>query len=193
MTSFYINQAYQGYKESKKNILLRSIHPRPSDTNAQSSWEFEELRTIVEWNKNSETKLWCTLQTVFRSGWNTRYLAVGGGKRKCCFDYGYSKENCKVLCNGHKMNILNSSSATIFNRSRIQYESGALDTDFSKTIFSLPSTTDRIEDINRNLNSVNLMPIDIDPSELCENFYPIHVRFWERGQKKNKRICVEGS
>lgn len=75
------------------------------------------------------------------------------------------------------MNILNSSSATIFNRSRIQYEPGALDTDFSKTIFSLPSTTDRIEDINRNLNSVNLMPIDIDPSELCENFYPIHVRF----------------
>ena len=48
MTSFYINQAYQGYKESKKNILLRSIHPRPSDTNAQSSREFKELRTIVE-------------------------------------------------------------------------------------------------------------------------------------------------
>ena len=193
MTSFYINQAYQGYKESKKYILLRSIHPRPSDTNAQSSREFKELRTIVEWSKNSETKLWCSLQTVFRSGWKTRYLAVRGDKRKCCFDYGYSKENSKVLYNGHKMNILNSSSATISNRSRIQYESGALDTDFSKTFFSLPSTTDRIEDINRNLNSVDLMSIDIDHSEFGQNLYPIHVRFWEQGQEKNNRICIEGA
>ena len=75
------------------------------------------------------------------------------------FDYGYSKENSKVLYSMHKMKIPNSFSATIFNQHRIQYESGAMDTEFSKTYFFLPSATDRIVNINRYMNSVNLIQL----------------------------------
>ena len=59
------------------------------------------------------------------------------------------------------MKIPNSFSGTMFNRHRIQYESGTLDTDFSKVYFFLPSIMDRIEKINRHMGSVNLVPIDI--------------------------------
>ena len=60
------------------------------------------------------------------------------------------------------MKIPNSFSGTMFNRHRIQYESGALNKDFSKVYFFLPSITDRIEKINKHMGgSVNLVPIDI--------------------------------
>ena len=47
----------------------------------------------------------------------------------------------------------------------MQYESGAFDTEFSRTYFFLPSTTDRTEDINHYIKSVNLIPIDINQNE----------------------------
>ena len=78
---------------------------------------------------------------------------------------GYSKENSKVLYSDHKMKILNSFSGIIFNRDRIQYEFGALDMESSKIYFFLPSATDRIEEINRYMNSVNLIPIHIYQNE----------------------------
>ena len=69
------------------------------------------------------------------------------------------------------MKIPNSFSNTIFNRHRIQYESGALsETDFSNFFFFLLTTTDRIKSINRYLASVNLNPINIDLSEFGPNF-----------------------
>ena len=70
------------------------------------------------------------------------------------------------------MKIPNSFSTTIFNRHRIQYQSGAFsETDFN-VFFFLPSTTDRIEEINRYLGSVNLSQIDIDVSDFGPNFDP---------------------
>ena len=48
------------------------------------------------------------------------YLTVPGDERECFFDYGYSKENSKILHSTHKMKIPNSFRATIFNRHRIQ-------------------------------------------------------------------------
>ena len=59
------------------------------------------------------------------------------------------------------MKTPNSFSGTMFNRHRIQYESGALNKDFSKVYFFLPSIMDRIEKINKHMGSVNLAPIDI--------------------------------
>ena len=59
------------------------------------------------------------------------------------------------------MKIPNSFSGTMFDRYRIQYKSGALNTDFSKVYFFLPSITDRTKKINRHMGSVNLVPIDI--------------------------------
>ena len=48
-----------------------------------------------------------------------------------------------------------------FNRHKVQFESGGLQTTFSKVYYFLPSTTDRSEKINRHLGSVNISPIDV--------------------------------
>ena len=55
----------------------------------------------------------------------------------------------------------NSFLGTFFNRHKIQHKSGALQTNFSRIYYFLPSITDRIEEINRHMGSVNLLPIDI--------------------------------
>ena len=80
------------------------------------------------------------------------------------------------------MKIPNSFSVSMFNRHRIQYDSGALNTDFSKVCFFLPSITDRIGKINRNMGSVNFVPIGIleDTFEV-ENgveFDPYKLQSW---------------
>ena len=118
------------------------------------------------------------------------YFTVRGDESECFFDYGYTEENSKVLYSMHKMKIPNSFSATIFNRHRIQYDSGALlDKDFSKIFFFLPSTTDRVEDINMYMNSVNLMPIDIEPSEFGKDFDPSTLDFKNPDRKKIGNPC----
>ena len=89
------------------------------------------------------------------------YLMVRGDSNECFFEYGYSKENSKILYSYHRKRMPNSFSGTFFNRHRIQYKSGALNTDFSKIYLFLPSITDRIENVNRHLGSVNLISIDI--------------------------------
>ena len=61
----------------------------------------------------------------------------------------------------HKKRMPNSFSRTFFNRHRIQYESGALQTDFSEIFYFHPSITDRVGEINRHLGSVNLYLINI--------------------------------
>ena len=101
------------------------------------------------------------------------YLTVRGDEQEHFFDYGFNKENSKILYSTHKMKIPNSFSTTIFNRCWIQYKSGAFsETDFSNVFFFLPSTTDRIEEINRYVKSVNLSPTDIDASDFGPNFDP---------------------
>ena len=77
------------------------------------------------------------------------YLTVPGDNGECLLDYGYSKDNSKILHSHYKMKIPNSFSGTMFNRHRIQFESGDLNTDSSNVYFFLPSTTYRIEDINK--------------------------------------------
>ena len=86
---------------------------------------------------------------------------VRGDNDECFLDYGYSKQNPKILHSYHRKRMPNSFSGTFFNRHCIQYESGALNTDFSKIYLFLPSITDRIEDVNRYMGSVNLSSIDI--------------------------------
>ena len=86
---------------------------------------------------------------------------VRGDNDECFLDYGYSKQNPKILHSYHRKRMSNSFSGTFFNRHCIQYESGALNTDFSKIYLFLPSITDRIEDVNRYMGSVNLSSIDI--------------------------------
>ena len=118
------------------------------------------------------------------------YLTIRGGSMECYFHYGCSKENGKVLYSHHKMKIHNSFSETILKRHRTQNESGALDTESSKTYFFLPSTTDRMEEIRRYMNSVNLIPIDIHQNEFevdGGNFDPSKLDFDNPDSKKEVR------
>ena len=60
----------------------------------------------------------------------------------------------------------------------------------SKTHFFLPSTTDRIESINRYINSVNLISIDIHPNEFEAdggNFDPSKLNFDNPDREKQER------
>ena len=44
------------------------------------------------------------------------YLTVRGDEQEHFFDYGFNKENSKILYSTHKVKIPNSFSTTIFNR-----------------------------------------------------------------------------
>ena len=105
------------------------------------------------------------------------YLTVRGDSMECFFDYGYSKDNSKVLYSNHNMKIPNRFSATILNR---HLSIGAFDTEFLRTYFFHPSATDRIEDINRYMNSVNLILTDISQNKFEAeggNFDPSKLDF----------------
>lgn len=118
-----------------------------------------------------------------------RYLTAHGDEQEHCFDYGYNKENSKILNSMHKMKIPNSFSTTIFNRNKIQYESGAFsETDFS-VFFFLPSTTDRVEEIKKYMGSVNLSPINIEISEFGDIFDPSKLDY-ANPEKESTREAV---
>ena len=118
------------------------------------------------------------------------YLTVRGDFHKQFFDYGYSKDNSKILYSFHKLKVPNSLTSTIFNRHRIQYESGAFSgTDFSGVFFFSPSIVDRIEEINHYLVSVNLNPIDIEIDEFCEKFDPSKLDY-DSSKKENIRKSI---
>lgn len=89
------------------------------------------------------------------------YIMVRGDPQEYFLDHGYFKQNSKILHSYYKKRIQNSFSGTFFNRHRIQYETGALQTTYSNVCYFLPSTTDRIEEINRHMRSVHLSLIDI--------------------------------
>ena len=110
------------------------------------------------------------------------YITVRGDVDEHFLDYGYSKKYSKILHSFRKKRVPNSFTGTFLNRDRIQYESGASQTASSEIFYFLPSTTDRAEEINRHMGSVNLYPIDMsynsfevdgnvssDPSKLDNN------------------------
>ena len=90
------------------------------------------------------------------------YIVVRGDPDACSLDYGFSKENSKVLCSYQKGINPSDFRGTFFNSFKFRHESNALLLYISVVYFFLPSTTDRIEKINRYHNSVNLSPINID-------------------------------
>ena len=76
-------------------------------------------------------------------------------------DYGYCKENSKVLNPYCKNKIPSSFSRTFFNGQKLQFEPVTLQTTYSNLYYFLPFTTERSEKINRYLGSVNFSTIDI--------------------------------
>ena len=124
------------------------------------------------------------------------YLTIRGGSTEYFFDYGYSKENSKVLYNHYKIKLPNSFSGTMFNWDRVQYESGTLDIESSKIYFFLPSTTDKIEEINGYMNSVNLVTIDIHQNKFevdGGNFDPSKLDFDNPDREKTREAVLRVS
>lgn len=94
------------------------------------------------------------------------------------FDYGYNKENSKVLYSTRKLKVPSSYKTTIFGQHKMQYEGGAFEEQkFSKLFFYLPSTVDRNEKINKHLTSVHLKPFHVDPAVFGEKFNPADPNF----------------
>lgn len=120
-----------------------------------------------------------------------RYIMVRSNADEHFLDYGYSKQNSKILHSFHKRRMPNSFSGIFFNRHRIQYESRAIDTKFSKMFYFRLSITDRVEDIKRHMGSVYLYPIDVpynsfeienvefDPSKLDNENNPDKLKMTE--------------
>lgn len=184
MTIFYVNQASLSYKDNKKIYcsmhIVGQVVPMLNPP--------EDLENYVP--KNNEAKIirpkYDPVSGQFLGLVQTLdYLTVRGDDQECFFNYGFSKESSKVVYSTRKMKISNSFSSTIFNRYRIQFEAGALsETEFSNVFFFLPSTTDRVEEINKYMNSVNLAPIDIEISAFGETFDPSKLDYANDEKKK---------
>ena len=96
-----------------------------------------------------------------------------------------------------KKRITNSFRGTFFNRHWIQYDFGAFNTEFSNVYFFLPSITDRSEDINRYMGSINLVPIDISEDNFEVkgeiSFDSSKLDYNNPRQRKNETGCTEKS
>ena len=156
-TIFYINQGYLSYKDNKKVyyndvFIIGQITPLQNQPENIDEYVPEENEVKI-WRPKNDAKTGIFLGIEYCLA----YLTVRNDLYEQFFDYGYSKENSKILYSTHKMKILSSFSTTLFNRHRIQYESGAFgETDISNIFFFFSSTVDRLEEINKYLGSVNL-------------------------------------
>ena len=66
------------------------------------------------------------------------------------------------------------------------FESGELNTSFSKISFSLPSNMDRSEEINQYMNCININLFDTDEKEISDGFNPICLDFARENKGANK-------
>ena len=162
---FYINQAYQSFKDGKKVyytdvFIIAQIMPlahQPKDIKSN------EL-------KDDEVKISRTCYDPFSGEFLgiehcIALITVRNDPQEQFFDYGYNKENVKVLHSTRKLKISNSFKTTIFGQHRMQYEGGAFDEQkYFDIYFYLPSTVDRNEKINKYFSSVNLKPFAVNPS-----------------------------
>ena len=89
------------------------------------------------------------------------------------FDYGYTKDNSKILYSTKKVKIPSSFKSTVFGIYKNKYEGGAFSDELSSRIFFyLPSTVDRNEKIVKHLLSVYLKPYNVNYDTIGENFDP---------------------
>ena len=189
-TIFYVNQGYLSYKDNKKInytdiFIVGQIVPLLNQPEKLDEYELKENEVkILRAKYDIITGQFLGLENCLA------YVTVCGDFQEQFFDYGYSKDNSKSLYSTHKMKVTNSFSSTIFNRHRIQYESGTfVETEFSNIFFFLPSTVDRIEDINKYLGSVNFNAVDVDISEFGQNFDPSKLDF-NNPERENIRKSV---
>ena len=177
-TAFYINQAYQSFKDGKKvyythlfiisQIMPLAHQPKHIESNELKDDEVKILRTSYDPISGEFLGIeYCIALITGRNHPQEQF-----------FDYGYNKENAKVLYSTRKLKIPNCFKSTIFRQHRTQYEGGAFDEQKCFDIyFYLPSTLDRNEKINKYLSSVDLKPFAVNPLNFGEGFNPADPDF----------------
>ena len=108
-TIFYINQGYLSYKDNKKIyyndiFIIGQIIPllnQPEDICEYVPKE-DEVK-ILRARYNTSTGAFLGLE------YSIGYLTVRNDPQEQLFDYGYAKDNSKILYSTHKMKIPNSS------------------------------------------------------------------------------------
>ena len=151
--NLYINQGHQSVKDNKKiyyadYFLIGQVNECGNPSENLQDYKCQNREVIMYRPRyDTVTDTFCRLCETL--GYE-HFL-----------DYGYSKQNSKILHSHYKKRIPSSFSGTFFNRHQIQFESGTLQSTFSNLYFFLPSTTVRVEDINQYVGSVNLSPIDM--------------------------------
>ena len=189
----YINQAYLTIKNNKRMFygddfllgqIIEAINPHKNISNyVCKEWEIKMYRLRYDTATGQFLSLYETIS----------YFIVRGDDEEHFLIYGYCEENSKILYSYHKRRVLNSFAGTLFNRHRLLFETGQLQTDFSNLYYLLPSITDRSESINQHMNPVNLTPIDIPKKtfEVEDNlaFDPSKLDISCDKKKKNDGKC----
>ena len=157
----YINQGYLTIKDNRKlyyadcyligQINERANAPEDIESHVCQDREVKIYRPRYDPVTGNFLGLYETLG----------YIVVMGDQEEHFLDYSYCKQNSKILYSYHRKRIPSSFSGTFFNRHKLRFDSGSLQTTFSNVFYFLLSTTDRSEEINRYLGSVNLSPIHI--------------------------------
>ena len=138
-TIFYINQAYQSFKDGKKlyyNDVFNIAQIMPL---AHQPKEIESYQL-----KDNEVKIlqpkYDPISAEFLGiEYCVALVTVRNNPEEQFFDYGYHKENSKKLYSTRKLKVPNSFKTKIFGQHRMQYEGGAFDEQkFSKLFFICP-------------------------------------------------------
>ena len=192
----YMNQGYQSYKDNKKvyyvdYFLIGQVNECLNPPENLETYEFKD-REVKMFRPRYDN-----VMGHFQGSYEyLDYIMVCGDVDEHFLDYGYSKQNPKILYSFHKKRVPNSFSGTFINRHRVQCESGAFQTKFSRIHNFLPSITDRVEEINRHMDSVNLLLIDI-PEETFEvdgiPFDPSKLDYDNPDKEKNDTGCCKNA
>ena len=126
-TIFYINQAYQSFKDSKKSSLYRHFYISSDNAACTTTKRYWKLRL----NDNEVKILRPRYDPISGEFLGIEYgvalVTLRNDEEEQLFDYGYSKANSKVLYSTRKLNVPSSFKTTIFGQHKIQYEGGAFD------------------------------------------------------------------
>lgn len=121
LTIFYVSQGYLSYKDNKKiyycaTYIIGQVLPMLNPPESLKNYELKsnEARIIRPKYDHVSGQFLGLVDTL-------GYLTVRGSEAEYFFDYGFNKENRKVLYSTHKTKVLSTFSSTIFNRHRIQY------------------------------------------------------------------------
>ena len=144
-STIYLNQRYLTIKDNKRlyyadyyilGQIIECLNP-PEDI---SNYVCKDL--IVKIYRRRYDTVTGTFLGLYET---LGYLRVRGNPNEYFFDYGFCKEDSKILYSHHKRRIPSSFSGTFFNRHKVQFERDGLQTPLSKVYYFLPSTTDGSE------------------------------------------------